>query len=390
MIEGQELKGGASQLKYGMLGGGQGAFIGDVHRKAIALDGKAELVGGCFSQDFENTRTTAKIWGLGKDRIYPSYQDMFAQEGQREDKIDFVVIVTPNVHHFPMAKAALENGIHVVCDKPLTTRSRDGKELERLAAEKDLLFCVTYAYTGYPMVKHLREMIHRGELGEIRFVNAEYPQDWLATPLEETGQKQALWRGDPAQAGGSNCVGDIGSHIENMVSYLTGLKIRSLCARLDIFGRGRSLDDNASILLEYEGGAKGMYWSSQIAVGHDNGFRVRIYGTQGGLGWCQESPNYARVSFVGKPTETLSRGRGEMYPRAAALSRIPAGHPEGYFEAFANIYSTFLATLEKRMNGEELTADDLDYPGAAEGIQGVRFIEKCVESSGKGAVWIDF
>jgi predicted dehydrogenase len=390
MIEGQELKGGVSRLNYAMLGGGQGAFIGDVHRKAIALDGKAELVGGCFSQDFENTRTTAKIWGLGEDRIYPSYEEMFTQEGRREDKIDFVVIVTPNVHHFPMAKAALENGIHVVCDKPLTTRSLDSEELERLAAEKDLLFCVTYAYTGYPMVKHLREMILQGELGEIRFVNAEYPQDWLATPLEETGQKQALWRGDPNLAGGSNCVGDIGSHIENMVSYLTGLKIRSLCARLDIFGKGRSLDDNASILLEYEGGAKGMYWSSQIAVGHDNGFRVRIYGTKGGLEWCQESPNYARVSFVGKPTETLSRGRGEMYPRAANLSRIPAGHPEGYFEAFANVYSTFLTTLDKKISGEELTADDLDYPGVADGIQGVRFIEKCVESSNAGAVWTDF
>jgi len=289
-----------------------------------------------------------------------------------------------------MAKAALEYGIHVVCDKPLTVNSGEAEELGRLARAKDLLFCVTYAYTGYPMVKHLREMIRRGELGEIRFVNAEYPQDWLATPLEQTGQKQALWRGDPAQAGGSNCVGDIGSHIENMVSYLTGLEIQSLCARLDIFGEGRSLDDNASILLEYEGGAKGMYWSSQIAVGHDNGFRVRIYGTKGGVEWCQESPNYASVSFIGKPTATLSRGRGEMYPRAAGLSRIPAGHPEGYFEAFANIYSTFLTTLDKKLAGKELTADDRDYPGTAEGIQGVRFIEKCVESSQKGAVWIDF
>jgi predicted dehydrogenase len=390
MIEGQELKGGTSRLKYGMLGGGQGAFIGDVHRKSIALDGKAELVGGCFSQDFDNTLKTGEIWGLAEERLYRSFQAMLEMESQREDKIDFVVIVTPNVHHFPMAKAALEYGINVVCDKPLTVNSGEAEELERLSRAKDLLFCVTYAYTGYPMVKHLREMIQRGELGEIRFVNAEYPQDWLATPLEQTGQKQALWRGDPAQAGGSNCVGDIGSHIENMVSYLTGLEIRSLCARLDIFGEGRSLDDNASILLEYEGGAKGMYWSSQIAVGHDNGFRVRIYGTKGGVEWCQESPNYASVSFVGKPTATLSRGRGEMYPRAASLSRIPAGHPEGYFEAFANVYSTFLTTLDKKLTGKELTADDRDYPGAAEGIQGVKFIEKCVESSQKGAVWIDF
>jgi predicted dehydrogenase len=236
----------------------------------------------------------------------------------------------------------------------------------------------------------MREMIASGELGDIRFVSGEYPQDWLATLLEKTGQKQAVWRTDPKRAGASNCVGDIGSHIENMVSYLTGLKIQSLCARLDRFGAGRVLDDNASIMLNYDQGAKGLYWSSQIAVGHDNGFRVRIYGSKASLEWVQENPNHVKVSYIDKPTEILSRGRDKMYPRAQALSRIPAGHPEGYFEAFANIYSIFLTALNKKISREKLTQDDLDFPGVEDGIRGVRFIEKCVESSQKGAVWVNF
>ena len=236
----------------------------------------------------------------------------------------------------------------------------------------------------------LREMIAKGDLGQIRFVNAEYPQDWLATFLEETGQKQAAWRADPEQTGISNCVGDIGSHIKNMASYLTGLKIQSLSARLDTFVEGRVLDDNASILVNYDSGAKGLYWSSQIAVGHDNGLRIRIYGTKGSLEWAQEDPNYARISYLDKPTEIISRGRDDLYPHAQNYSRIPAGHPEGYFEAFANIYSTFITALNKKLNGESLSEEELDYPGVDEGVQGVKFIEKCVESSKKGAAWIDF
>ena len=298
--------------------------------------------------------------------------------------------MTPNISHYPIAKLALENGIHVVCDKPLATSRRDAEELAKLAAKKDVLFCVTYAYSGFPIIKHMREMIAHGELGTIRFVAGEYPQDWLATLLEKTGQKQAAWRTDPKWAGISNCVGDIGSHIEHMVAYLTGLEIESLCARLDTFGEGRVLDDNASIMLNYKGGAKGLYWSSQIAVGHDNGFRVRIYGTKASLEWVEEDPNYCKVAFIDKPTVRLSRGRDKMYPRAQALSRIPSGHPEGYFECFANIYSTFLTALNKKMAGEPLTKDDLDFPNVQEGIRGVKFIEKCVESSKKGAVWINF
>lgn len=281
-------------------------------------------------------------------------------------------------------------GIHVVCDKPLATSSRDAQALGNLARKKGLLFCVTYAYTGYPIVRHMREMIANGELGTIRFVAAEYPQDWLATSLEKTGQKQAAWRTDPKRAGISNCVGDIGSHIENMVAHLTGLEIRALLARLDRIGPGRVLDDNASIMIEYQGGAKGLYWSSQIAVGHDNGFRVRIYGTKAALEWTQEDPNYCKVGYVDKPATRLSRGRDPMYPAAQKWSRIPSGHPEGYFECFANIYSTFLTTLQKKKSGEPLTKEDLDFPNADDGLRGVRFIERCVRSSKKGAVWVKF
>jgi predicted dehydrogenase len=390
MIEGQETLTKALKLKYGMVGGGKGAFIGDVHRKAIAMDGKAELVAGCFSRSFENTLGTGESWGVPKDRLYKDFEEMIQAESRRQDRMDFILIVTPNNTHYPVARLALEKGIPVVCDKPLTTSSRDAEELARLAAARDLLFCVTYAYRGYPIVYHMREMIASGELGAVRFVSAEYPQDWLATPLERTGQKQAAWRTDPERAGPSNCVGDIGSHIENMVSYLTGLEMDSLCARLDIFGEGRVLDDNASVMVNFKGGAKGLFWSSQIAVGHDNSFRVRVYGTQGGLEWAQEDPNSCKVSMVGKPVARLSRGRDKMYPRAQSLSRIPSGHPEGYFEAFANIYSTFLAALHKKLEGQALTKDDLDFPNIEDGVRGVKYIEKCVESSKKGAVWVKF
>lgn len=390
MIEGSESGKTLARLTYAMAGGGQGAFIGEVHRKAIAMDGHAELKAGCFSQDFDNTLITGRQLRLDESRLYRMPEDMLVREAAREDTVDFVVIATPNDSHYSIARTALENGIHVVCDKPLTTSSRDAEELARLAAEKNLLFCVTYAYAAYPMVKHMRAMVANGELGEIRFVNGEYPQEWLATPLETTGQKQSLWRTDPARAGISNCVGDIGSHIENMVAYVTGLEIERLCARLDRFGEGRVLDDNATVLLDYAGGAKGVYWSSQIAIGHDNGFRIRVYGTKGACEWVQESPNYLKVSFLDKPVQIVSRGRDSMYPRAQGLSRTPSGHPEGYFEAFANLYSTFIPALAKTIAGEDLDENDRDFPDAEDGIRGVRYIEACVESSSRGGVWLDF
>jgi len=390
MIEGQDILTKAARLTYGMIGGGKGAFIGDVHRKAIAMDGTAELAAGCLSQTPSVTRETGEAWGIPNDRLYADYREMIAAEAARPDRVDFILVVTPNDSHYPIARLALERGFHVVCDKPLATSSQDASHLACLAAESRRLFGVTYAYRGYPIVHHMRDMIAAGELGEIRFVAAEYPQDWLAGPLEATGQKQAAWRTDPKRAGISNCVGDIGSHIENMVSYLTGLEMKSLCARLDTFGPGRTLDDNASILVNFEGGAKGIYWSSQVAVGNDNGFRVRIFGTKASLDWNQEECNYVKVGYTDRPSVRLSRGRDRLSAKAQALSRIPSGHPEGYFEAFANIYSTYGRALRKAKAGEPLSADDLNFPNAADGVRGVRFIEKCVESSKAGAIWVDF
>ena len=389
VIEGKDTGSAGRKLRFGMVGGGPGAFIGDVHRKAAMFDGKAELVAGVFSRKYENTIATGKSLGLDESRLYRDFEEMARQEAAREDGIDFVSIVTPNYAHYAVAKGFLENGIHVVCDKPFTFKVEEAEELARMAREKGLLIAVTYTYTGYPMVKHAREMIRRGDIGEIRVISAEYLQGWLATPLEATGQKQASWRTDPTQSGVSNCVGDIGSHIENLVSYVTGLKIKSLCANLDIFGENRTLDDNAEILVRYEGGATGVYHCSQVAIGHDNDLRVRIFGTKGSIEWAQESPNYLKVAYLGQPVQVLSRGEGYLYPQAARLSRIPSGHPEGYYEAFANIYSTFASALLKIKAGETPAAEDLDFPSAEAGVAGVRFINKCVESSKKGSVWVE-
>ena len=388
MIEGQATGGRAAKLRYGMIGGGPGAFIGDVHRKAVAMDGGAELVCGVFSQSFESTLAAGDALGLPRERLYRTFDEMVRTEAKRPDRPDFISVVTPNSSHFPAAKLALEHGFSVLCEKPLATRASDASELACLVRETGLLFGVAYAYSGYPMVKHLRDLVAGGGIGEVRFVNGEYPQEWLMSKLEDTGQKQAAWRTDPKLAGASNCVGDIGSHIEFMAAYLTGLEIESLCARLDRFGAGRPLDDNATIMVDYKGGARGVYWSSQVAAGHDNALRLRVYGAKGAIEWSQETPNTARLSLPDRPTMTLSRGRDPMSPRAQSLSRLPSGHPEGYFESFANVYSTFIAALAKKLRGEPLAAADLDFPNVDDGLRGVRFIEACVASSAKGSVWI--
>jgi len=387
-IEGGTATAAAGGLTYGMIGGGPGAFIGGVHRHAIAMDGVATLAAGCFSSRMAKTVESGTALGVPRDRLYPDYRAMILGEAKRADPIDFLVIATPNHLHYAIASLALEHGIHVVCEKPLATSLADARALAALAKRKRRLFAVTYTYAGYPIVRHMREMVAHGELGDIRFVAAEYPQEWLATPLEKTGQKQAAWRGDPQRAGLSNCVGDIGSHVEHLVAHVTGLEIRRLLARLDRFVEGRTLDDNASILVDYRGGASGIYWASQIAVGNDNGLRVRIYGSKASIEWAQENPNYCQVAYVGGPVVRLSRGRDALHPPAQRMSRIPAGHPEGYFEAFANIYSSFAAAVRKKSNGETLTPADLDFPSAEEGVRGVRFIDRCVESSRKGATWI--
>ena len=390
MIEGSVDSSVSGRLKYGMVGGGQGAFIGDVHRKSINLDGMADIAAGCFSRSYDNTLVTGKGLGISEDRLYKTFEEMADAESKRPDKIDFVVIVTPNVTHYAAAKAFLNKGINVVCDKPLCFEEAEARELADLAKKNNLLFGVTYTYTGFPAVKHAREMIRKGDLGDILFVTGEYPQDWLITPQEKEGSKQAEWRTDPALAGKSNCVGDIGSHIENMISYVTGLKIKSICARLDKIMPGRVLDDNATVMVEYTNGAKGVYWSSQIALGNDNGLEFRVYGTKGGIEWRIEDPNYLKVALLGQPKTVLSRGRDSLYPRAQSLSRIPSGHPEGYFEAMGNIYKTYIGALIKQKAGQALTGDDLDFPNAENGLDGVKYIGKCVESSQKGAVWVNF
>lgn len=389
MVAGNQIQQTETFLKYGMVGGGEGAFIGEVHRKAIGLDGKAILVSGCFSSNHDNTLQTGRGLMLDDKRLYKSYEEMAVAEGdKKDDKIDFVVIVTPNFTHYSVAKVFLENGINVVCDKPFTVTSDQAIELKQLADDKGLAICVTYTYTGYPIVKHAKEMIANGDIGDIRFINAEYSQDWLATLLEDTGQKQAEWRSDPAKSGASNCVGDIGSHIENMVSYMTGLKIEKLSARMDVFVAGRRLDDNATIMVDYQGGPRGLYWCSQIAVGSDNGLRIRIFGSKGSITWAQENPNYLTVASLEQPTQTISRGRDTLYSLGESFSRVPAGHPEGYFEAFANVYKSFISCLSKTKNGVELLPEDLDFPGVGMGIDGVKFIEKCVESSAANADWV--
>lgn len=391
MIEASKNKSSSGKIRYGMVGGGSGSFIGEVHRKAIGLDGKAILTAGCFSRSLPLTLETGAALGVDKERLYETYTEMAEAEASREDGIDFVSIVTPNSSHFTIARAFLEKGINVVCDKPLTISYEEAIELQRLSEEKNLLFAVTYTYTGYPVVKQAREMIQRGEIGEIRFVNAEYPQEWLAEPAEQDpANKQAAWRTDPAQSGISNCVGDIGSHIENMISYVTGLKIESLSARLDKMVEGRKLDDNAVIMTEYEGGAKGLYWSSQIAWGHDNDLSFRIYGSEGAISWRQEDSNYLKIAKKGEHVKIASRGRDDFYEHPSSYVRIPSGHPEGYFEAFANIYSTFIDALSIRKRGEEPTENQLDFPTPMDGANGVRFIEKCVESSDKNSAWVSF
>lgn len=376
------------QIPYGMIGGAKGAFIGDVHRKAIRLDGLAVLKAGCFSRDPEKSKETGLELGIDEDRLYVDYLQMAKEEAKRKDGIKFAVCVTPNDVHYDICKAFLLEGIPVVCDKPLTWTVEQSEELVRICKEKNLLFCVTYTYTGYPAVKQLGKMVRDGLIGKIRFVNAEYPQEWLANPVDEQSPI-APWRLDPKVGGLSCCCGDIGSHIENLAATITGLKIKRLCARLDSLVEGRTLDDNASILVEYEGTAKGLYWSSQIAFGYDNALRIRVFGERGSLEWMQEDPDHFTYSPSDGPKQRWSRNRDHFAPEAQKCSRIPSGHPEGLFEAFANIYKSFILALKKQMNGEALTADDLDFPTVEMGLQGVVFINKCVESSKKGAVWVD-
>jgi predicted dehydrogenase len=379
----------SQKLKYGMVGGGPGAFIGDVHRRAIALDGKSEIVAGSFSGIKQKTIETGKALGLNKDRIYMTYKEMAEKEASREDGISFVSIVTPNFLHYDIAKTFLQKGISIVCEKPMTTRLDQALELKKLARENGCLFAVSYTYTGHVMAKEAREIVRRGDIGDVRVVMAEYPQDWLVDTIEKEGNKQAVWRTDPKLSGNANCVGDIGSHIENIVSFITGLRIKKLIANMDIFGEGRQLDNNAEIIVKYDNGASGSYWCSQVAIGYDNALKVRIFGTKGTVEFDQENCNYLKVVKKGQPPQIYSRGCGYISEEAAKYSRIPPGHPEGLYEAYANIYSAFVDAINKKLAGEKVDESKAGYPTVDMGIDGVRFVARSVESMNEGSVWVD-
>jgi len=379
------------KIRYGMVGGGRGAFIGGVHRIAANIDGQIELVCGAFSSDPEKSRASGADLYLPSERCYGSFEEMIKGEVTRaaEDRMDFISIVTPNHMHFPPAKLALENGFHVLSDKPATFNLAEAKELAALVKKSGLLYGLTHNYTGYPLVKEARDLIRAGKLGTIRKVVVEYPQGWLATRLEESGQKQASWRTDPAKSGAGGCVGDIGTHAENLAEYITGLQIAELAADITSFVEGRQLDDDANVLLRFEGGAKGVLHSSQISVGEENNLNIRVYGELGGLEWHQNEPNTMLLKWLAEPMQVYRTANGYLGKNAAGASRTPPAHPEGYLEAFANIYRNFAAAIRARVTRTELAKDDPanDFPKIEDGIRGMAFIEAVVASSKSNAAW---
>jgi len=375
-----------AKIRLGMVGGGQGAFIGAVHRIAARLDNRYELVAAALSADAKRATESAAEVGIASARSYTDFRVMAKKEASRKDGIEAVVIVTPNHLHFDAARAFLEAGIHVICDKPLTSTLEDAEILVKLVAERDLLFAVTYNYSGYPMVREAREMISAGALGAIRVIQIEYAQDWLATNIETTGQKQATWRTDPARAGAGGAIGDIGSHAFHLSEFISGLEVTSLLADLDAFVAGRTLDDNAHILLHFNNGASGMLWVSQVASGKENGLRIRIYGDKAGLEWAQEDPNYLQFTPLGAPRQILSRGGAATSAAAIAATRIPAGHPEGFLEGFANLYREFADEIVAHRDGAALDCVSL-VPTIEDGLKGMRFIEKAVASNNAGNIW---
>jgi predicted dehydrogenase len=371
-------------LRLGMVGGGRGAFIGGVHRLCARMDGQYELVAGALSSDPARARESGADLQLAPTRVYTSFAEMAAAEAQRPDGIEVVSIVTPNDSHHAIARAFLDRGIDVICDKPMTTTVEDALDLVQAVRRSGLIFGVTHNYTGYPMVRQARAMIAAGELGTIRVVQVEYVQDWLTTKLEDTGQKQAAWRVDPARAGAGGCLGDIGTHAHNLVGFVTGLAVRELAADLSRFVPGRQLDDNVHILLRFENGARGMLWSSQVAPGNENGLRLRVYGDKAGLEWQQEHPNQLRVAPVGQPPRVLSRGGPSLAAAASLATRIPSGHPE----AFANLYRDLAEQIRARRAHRQPDPAALLVPTVEDGAHGVQFIHAAVESSARNAAWV--
>ena len=376
-----------------MVGGGPGAFIGDVHRRAACLLGDVELVAGAFSASPAKSRRRGRELGLSRARTYRSYDEMLDRERAlpEDERIDFVSIVTPNHLHFPIAGAFLEAGFHVVCDKPMTLTVAEARKLRSIVGRSRRVFALTHNYTGYPMVKLARDLVRQDELGRIRKVVVQYPQGWLATPIERTGAKQAEWRTDPTRSAAAGCVGDIGTHAENLAEYITGRKIVELCADLTTFVRGRRLDDDGNVLIRLRGGARGVLCASQIAVGEANGLAIQIYGERKGIEWCQEEPNTLRLKSEGGPLEVWSRGKayvGERSPAAARASRLPAGHPEAFLEAFANVYANVADTIRARIRRARPDPLALDFPAADDGLRGMLFIDTVVRSARSTRKWL--
>jgi predicted dehydrogenase len=375
------------RLRLGMVGGGQGAFIGAVHRIAARLDDRYELVAGALSSDPERAIASAAELHIAPDRAYADFAEMATKEAARPDGIDVVAVVTPNHMHAAPVKAFAAQGIHVICDKPFAHRLADAQDAAEAVRRAGIVFGLTHNYTGHPMVRQARAMVAAGDLGAIRVVQVEYPQDWLTTALEQTGQKQAAWRTDPARSGAAGSVGDIGTHAFNLTEFVTGLHCESLAADLSIFVPGRALDDNAHMLLRFAGGARGMLWSSQVAPGSENALRLRVYGEKGGLEWAQEQPNLLLHTPFGEPPRNVRRAGAGALPVAAHATRIPAGHPEGYLEAFAQLYRDLAEQIAARIDKRDPDPACLLVPGIADGLRGMRFIAAAVASSRRDAAW---
>jgi predicted dehydrogenase len=381
------------KLRMGLVGGGPGAFIGEVHRKASRLDGEIELVAGAFDIDPKKSKQTGKDLALDPNRVYGTYTEMIKAEsalppGQR---VDFVAVTTPNNWHFPIARDLLKAGFHVMCEKPMTITSKEAKELQRLVARKKLVFGLMHNYTGYPMVKLARDMVRKGDVGNIRKIVVQYPQGWLATALEKTGQMQASWRTDPKQSGAGGCVGDIGTHAANLAEYISGLKIAAICAELTTFVPGRPLDDDCNCLLKFDNGAKGVLHASQIAIGEENNLAIWVHGEKASLEWHQEDPNYLYVRRMSKAEEVWKRGNDYVAaysPAAARNTRLPSGHPEAFLEAFANNYTNFAETVKSAIAGEKPGEMARDFPGVEAGVRGMLFIETVVASSRSKQKWM--
>jgi len=377
------------KLRYGMVGGGQNAFIGAVHRMAANLDGQIELVAGAFSADARNSRLTGEQLWLNPARVYDTYEQMARTEAglPEGERMDFVAIVTPNFLHAPVAATFLKAGFHVVCDKPMTLTLKEARTLRETVRKSGRVFALTHNYTGYPMVKEARELVRSGRLGKILKVIAEYPQGWLLDRIETTGHKQAAWRADPKKAGASCCVGDIGTHAENLGRYITGLRIEELCAEFTTFVPGRKLEDDASMLIRYEGGAKGVLHCSQVSCGEENNLNIRVYGTLGSLAWQQEHPNELKWIPKGEPARLLRRGNGYLGDAAKKFTRLPFGHPEAFIEAFANIYLEAVAAIRANLAGER---GEFDFPTVDDGVAGMAFIETAVKSAASNGRWTKF